>query len=463
MSRRNSLINRSLLVPYLIIVLIVSPIFAIAQEAVYFGNLHSHTSLSDGVGTPREAYRYARDTAKLDFLAITEHNHSQAQGSDNIGIATNTTLYNGGPNSLIATARSLTVGGRFVALYGQEYSVISRGNHVNVFEVPQVITAPNGRFDRLVELLAATSDSVGRIPIVMLNHPRNTSTIQPDEYGLDDFGSDQLRWVRSMGTYAALIQMINGPGQRAGVGMRASRPAESAYKKFLSLGFKLAPTADQDNHKNNWGNATNARTAVIATALSREAILEGMRNRHVYASEDKNLRIIIKVNGRLCGDVIPALASPSEAKITYSIRDSDEPNAKYEIQVWRGTVGGPLARLVSAVTVSQGSGSIEDVALSGNSEFFFFKIIQSNGAENDEDDQEDEAWTSPVWFELEGSVPSSDTTSIANSIASRHSKIYHVSSDCLDAKRIKPANRILGASARDGRVRHDDCPRLSNR
>lgn len=34
--------------------------FAFAQEKVFFGNLHSHTSYSDGSGTPLEAFQYAR-------------------------------------------------------------------------------------------------------------------------------------------------------------------------------------------------------------------------------------------------------------------------------------------------------------------------------------------------------------------------------------------------------------------
>src|SRR5262245_14254422 len=68
---------------------------------VYFGNLHSHTSYSDGSGTPEDAYRHARFEAHLDFLAITEHNHDKAeQGAaadrrDGILIATNHDLYNG--------------------------------------------------------------------------------------------------------------------------------------------------------------------------------------------------------------------------------------------------------------------------------------------------------------------------------------------------------------------------------
>ena len=31
------------------------------QQQVFFGNLHSHTSYSDGSGTPEESYTHAED------------------------------------------------------------------------------------------------------------------------------------------------------------------------------------------------------------------------------------------------------------------------------------------------------------------------------------------------------------------------------------------------------------------
>lgn len=162
-----------------------------AQERVYFGNLHSHSRYSDGTGTPRQAFIYARDVAKVDFLALTEHNHLKAMGQDGIGIAANNALYNGGPSSLIKTSLSITQNGKFVALYGQEFSVIKIGNHANVFEIPNVITASNGRFDELATFLESNLDSAGQPAIMMFNHPKNTTTIQELEYGLDDFGGDQ--------------------------------------------------------------------------------------------------------------------------------------------------------------------------------------------------------------------------------------------------------------------------------
>jgi len=99
---------------------------------VYFGSLHSHTSYSDGSGTPAEAFAYARDVGKLDFMAVTEHNHAGAEAGakerrDGLMIATQPNLYNGSDQaSLLSAARSATVDGKFVALIGQEYSTISK-------------------------------------------------------------------------------------------------------------------------------------------------------------------------------------------------------------------------------------------------------------------------------------------------------------------------------------------------
>lgn len=295
----------------------------------------------------------------------------------------------------------------------------------------------------------------------MFNHPENTSDVVPTEYGLDDFGSDSIQWLNGMGKYARLIQMINGPGQKPGTNLESARPDEIAFRKFLNLGFKLAPTADQDNHQKNWGNATNARTGVITTSLTKANLLDAMRKRHVYATEDKNLSVIIRVNDRLCGDIISPLPPAGELSITYTIGDVDEPNAEYEIQVWRDAVGGQPAKLVSAVTTSAGNGSIEDVAFSGEAQYFYFKIIQK-----DEDGNEDRAWTAPVWFQDAGDPLDSLTDDVtgpaANEalfVASKRSEVYHVSNECLDAKRIKPRNLVTGPNARNGRRLHENCPR----
>ncbi|MHA1872344.1 MAG: hypothetical protein ACTSXF_15505, partial [Promethearchaeota archaeon] len=42
-------------------------------KRIYWGDIHAHTLYSDGSGTPDESYRYARDSALIDFAALTDH------------------------------------------------------------------------------------------------------------------------------------------------------------------------------------------------------------------------------------------------------------------------------------------------------------------------------------------------------------------------------------------------------
>src|SRR5262245_28097070 len=42
---------------------------------VLWADLHGHSALSDGTGTPAEYLRYARDVAALDVVALTDHDH----------------------------------------------------------------------------------------------------------------------------------------------------------------------------------------------------------------------------------------------------------------------------------------------------------------------------------------------------------------------------------------------------
>ena len=440
---------------------------ASAADQVFFGNLHSHTSYSDGSGTPDQAYTRARDVAKLDFMAITEHNHrlceqgASADRHDGVMIATSPELYTGpGSASLIPTANRLSNNGSFIALYGQEFSSISKGNHINVFDIGEVIddrVVTNGHFDLLLTWLDTHKDSGGQNAIIQFNHAivLDDYTIQ---YGADDFGG-QNSWITKMGSYAALFEMLNGPGLSNTSGARSAEVSEADFNRYLLLGFHLAPTGDQDNHYMTWGTLTDTRTGVVADELTKPGILNALRARHAYATEDKNLRLIFKVNGHLCGDIVPAPAVGTDLQVTYSIKDDDEPDAAYRIEVHTGTVGGSAVNIFETVSTTGDTTTpqtISDVPYTGGAQFVYFKIIQAN-----EDGHPDRAWTAPVWFDTSslpgGGIPS-PTPDASQFVASRNSLVYHVSPDCRSAKAIKPSNRITGAAAKEGRTLHQGCP-----
>jgi hypothetical protein len=442
---------------------------ASAQDLkVFFGNLHSHTSYSDGSGKPADAYRHARLKARIDFLAISEHNHTQAESGaasdrkDGILIAKDHSLYTG-PKlaALIPAARKATVSGKFLALYGQEFSSISKGNHVNVFDVDKVIDVKNGDFKGLVQWLAANPDSTGQPPVIQFNHPELFSD-DAIEYGADDFDTP-AEWISEIGKFVRLVEIVNGPAMTK-TPAEAPRAEEDDFMRILNLGFRVAPTADQDNHYFTWGDASPARTGVVAAELTKPAILEALRRRHVYASEDSNLRMVFRVNGNLMGEVIAPPALNQELSIEFTVTDDDEPDAHYEIDVLSDTgPGGESARVIETVTFDGDSTVpvlIEDIRFVGEGQYLFFRVRQFS-----EDGGADRVWTAPVWFDslagataLAASAPAApDLTPEA--IASRRSKLFHISEDCVDARRIKPANRLSGDAARRGRRRHQDCPR----
>ncbi|QLH47190.1 MAG: hypothetical protein HWD58_17115 [Bacteroidota bacterium] len=44
----------------------------------YYGNLHSHTALSDGTGPATAAFNFSVAALCMDFLGVSDHNHATA-------------------------------------------------------------------------------------------------------------------------------------------------------------------------------------------------------------------------------------------------------------------------------------------------------------------------------------------------------------------------------------------------
>lgn len=377
---------------------------AMAQvEHVRFGNLHAHTSYSDGSGKPADAYRMACD-AGLDFFAVTEHNHDKGDGKgdrrDGLMIATKPELYAGRTTSLVETANAMNRPGRCVTLYGQEFSTISSGNHMNIFDIASVITAPNGKFDSLMAWLGDNRDSSGGLALAQFNHPATGR--EDKDYGRDDFdGGNESSWIQAMAPQVSLIEILNAPALRPGTGQR-THDHQSLYFRYLNLGFHLAPSVGQDNHYDNWGTSTDARVAAITSDFTRSGIIEALKKRHAYASEDKNLRIIFRIGEALQGDIVAPPVVGSELALTLQLRDDDEPDALYKIDVFKDQPGGTqAARPVESYRFTGNQLTalpLEGIRFENAGEFILLRVTQYSD-EDEEHVEEDRAWTAPIWFE----------------------------------------------------------------
>lgn len=376
-------------------------------QSVYFGTLHSHTSYSDGSGTPDEAYARARANG-LDFLAITEHNHQAGDGKgdrhDGLLIGKQPQLYAGLPTSLLESANRLNAPNEFVTIYGQEVSTISQGNHINIFAVGRVVsdaTVPNGNVPALLDWVRANPDWSGRQALLQFNHPRDPHRNTKD-YGRDDFADAE--WVATLDPFVELIEVLNAPALKKGEGFPAESK-EGYYLEYLNFGFHVGPSVGHDNHWKNWGTSTDARMGVIADSLTRDGIMAALRARRTYASEDKNLRVIFRAGEAIGGDIVPAPQPGDILPLTVEVTDPDEPAARYRVDVLSDRPGGDRARRPVESFRFEGNTSgrypLEGVQFEGPGQFVLLRIIQASPREGDEEHQEseDRVWTAPIWFE----------------------------------------------------------------
>ena len=84
-----------------------------ATYRVYWGDVHGHTELSDGQGSPEAYLQYARDVARLDFVIPTDHD---------FGHGPPWRLSRDDWHHLQTAAERFTVDGRFVAIAGYEWT-----------------------------------------------------------------------------------------------------------------------------------------------------------------------------------------------------------------------------------------------------------------------------------------------------------------------------------------------------
>ncbi|PIQ28320.1 hypothetical protein COW36_04200 [bacterium (Candidatus Blackallbacteria) CG17_big_fil_post_rev_8_21_14_2_50_48_46] len=383
----------------------------------YFGNLHSHTSYSDGILNPREAYRMAIGNG-LDFMAVTEHNHEAAGGSD--GIYLTPQLY----EDLKKNAREFTTPGKFAALYGQEFSTISSGNHMNIFNAANIVDVGNGDFKTLFEKYLPAHPEIA---FVQFNHPNfkrdlglAENTPQPqifktdqqghqqmearllpigmmrsnlfNDYGYDDYNRDFQALAKAANPWVRSIEILNGPGTNPKPIAKAEAYMEEDYFFYLNQGFKLGPTADQDNHYAHWGSLHPGRSGVLASELTPEGIYEGLRARRIFATEDKNMAVYFTANGHWMGEDLPAAG---EVQLEIQIEDKDEPQAQYLLQIFTDTPGQNTAKPIVQQTLNPGQKQFQFVWRPevGQENYAFVKITQTNA-----DGSFDDAWTAPVWI-----------------------------------------------------------------
>jgi hypothetical protein len=264
-------------------------------HGLYWGELHCHTSYSDGYGTMEELYTFLRDVAMLDFAAITDHD-VEADSQDNtvlemwLAAQHTTTLFND-PHQFVT----------FPAWEWSPHRYAVNGDHFygdhNVFFA---------REDPARKLLDASTE------------PYNTSeklyggldTLNESAMVIPHVGGSPAQWDQHSDTWQPVGEIYSVHGSFEGFG----RLAVGRYKR--KIGFIGAsdthngqgggfPPSGVEGHSMHGGLA-----AVYTSELSRDSLFAALHARRVYATSGPRILIDFTIDGALVGSEVTVSGRP---------------------------------------------------------------------------------------------------------------------------------------------------------
>jgi len=367
----------------------------------YYGNLHAHSAYSDGNkenpnATPTDNYAFANTALCLDFLGISEHNHFSSTNNPGMLLP----LYALG----IQQAQAYTnAHPGFVALFGMEWGVISNGGHVVLYGIDSLIgwetlstgnnydifvaksdyQGPNGLFQQIVNRKSANA-------FATLAHP-NSSDYNNLFYGAYNPIADSA---------VVGVSVESGPAFSTDT-TYTDTPSDmsflSYYMQALAKGYHVGPTIDHDNHYMTFGKTNTSRLAILAQQLTKNTLLEAMRKRRFFATQDCDTKLMLSINQQDMGSITNGSLVPT---ITVTASDPTSPNAIPAITIMKGVPGsGTIAS--SLVTSNGASLNFSDLNLQIGDEAYYYADVTINGKRS---------ISAPIWYRR---LPG--TSAIANS------------------------------------------------
>jgi hypothetical protein len=352
-------------------------------ERVFWGDLHGHSNFSDGTGEPNDWFDYARHTAALDFVCLTDHDHFGVRFIDQ-----SPDLW----EQLCAVARDHHVTGQFVTLSGYEWTSWIHGHRHVVFfdDSAEMFSSVDERYQTPRQLWLALE---GRNVLTFAHHsagdpiPTNW-TFRPDPI---------LEPVTE-------VMSVHGSSEAADSPRLVRNPRPGNYvRDVLDRGVALGFIGSGDSHDGHPGLShlspvygwrpgrtakdvermgTGGLAAVMGEKLTRGGLLAALRARNCYATSGPRMILQATLEGHPMGSSVPA--------------QDVGPGASIDVLIL-GTVGLTRLDLVRSGTVSSmslqgerrfmGSLPLEDLQ---PGEYVYLRVLQEDGSL---------AWTSPFFVE----------------------------------------------------------------
>ncbi|MEH7272865.1 metallophosphoesterase [Neobacillus vireti] len=335
---------------------------------LYTGEAHSHTSISDGILMPKDAFEYVKKNTNFDYFGTAEHDVTFDISSGNDYLTNYKDSYSDEYKILRAAHDEYNRDG-FVTIPGIEVTWYDQAGHLNLYNTewfPRTYgkgaTGQFGMGDLKYDLptfyarLAQDPEA-----LVQFNHP--------DAGGKGDFFSFK-HFNKDIDSNVTLFEY------------KVSRYF-TTFVNALDKGWHLSPTYAGDEHQGNWGAGNPALTALWAEELTREGIIDAMANRRTYASFDENFQLSYSAGDMMMGSILPK--DTKELTLSIALNDPDQNDLIEKVTIYKNK-----AEIVKEYSGINSSKFVTDETIApSNGDYYFIRIFQSDG---------DEIISAPIWI-----------------------------------------------------------------
>jgi hypothetical protein len=338
-------------------------------QNILWGDLHGHTSLSDGTGTVEDYFTYAREVSALDVVAITDHDHwgvLQLDQHPEFWEETKT------------QTRRFHQPGRFVTLLGYEWTNWIHGHrHVLYFEDEgEIYSSVSPDYDTPPQLWDALR---GKRALTFAHHSAGgvirTNWAFPPDPVLEPLTE---------------ITSVHGSSEALDSPALIYDPVPGNFvRDVLDRGYRFGFVGSSDSHDGHPGLAhlvtdSGGLAAILTDTLTRESVLEALRARRVYATNGPRILLRTALDSHPMGALIPKPGAGSYGGELFVQVIAEAPLERVDlIRSGKLVDSIPIDGLLE-ITLSR---EIEDLV---SGEYLYVRAVQEDSGA---------AWSSPIYVE----------------------------------------------------------------
>ncbi len=378
------------------------------EDRIFWGDLHCHSNLEQGLESLEFLYKYARDQEKLDFLGHVEH----CSAAKTRWTGKHYKTWKGGMPSVEAynidqweyrkeMVNNYYDPGRFVTLLGQEWASNLYG-HENVFfsETEGPLLYPSSAFGVRDTPSKLWKKLEGHEAFVIPHHPSSpVGTGKPPKY----WSLSGYDWDYYNPKLTRLVEIYSKHGSAEYFGCpRAplNQAKEGCVQTALNRGHKLGFAGGSDTHASRPGSdlyqdhtySQSGLTAVFAPALDRESIYRALKARRCYATTGQRIILRFWLNGCFMGEELQLQDAEEVKEIRVEVAAVGNLDT---VEVIKN--GEPIYRYNGHLTPGLGwwrdngwemETRVLDKEITNGTDYYYVRVIQLDG---------EMAWSSPIW------------------------------------------------------------------